>query len=243
VSIWSRIRLILNARASAAVDRAEDADSLLDYAYAQQQEMLCGVRRGLVDVATAKHQLERQASGLREQSRRFDEQARKAVASGREDLARRALAQKHATERQAAALDPQLAEVVEDERRLMSTERELTLRVDEFRQQRQMLKARHAAADAQVRITELLGGVSEEFAELHMAVGRVEERTDRLRARATALDALLESGVLEAPGGEVRLIERELDRLEIERAVEAELAALRGEPADLSPPALADFVR
>src|SRR5438094_9172899 len=84
MSLWTRIRLLLNTEASSALDQAEDPRHVLDYAYNQQQELLITLRRGLVDVATAKQQLEQQAQRLESRIPHLDDQARRAVAAGRE---------------------------------------------------------------------------------------------------------------------------------------------------------------
>jgi phage shock protein A len=59
-----------------------------------------------------------------------------------------------------------------------------------------------------------------------MAIGRAEEKTDRMLA--PAIDALIDSGSLPAPGGG-DLLERELPQLESGKAVEDELDGLRKE--------------
>src|SRR4029077_9353771 len=64
LSVWSRIRMLFNAAVSSARDSAEDPRTVLDYAYNQQQELLITLRRGLVDVATAKEQLEQEGTRL-----------------------------------------------------------------------------------------------------------------------------------------------------------------------------------
>src|SRR3989442_12201247 len=88
MSLWTRIRLLLNTEASSALDQAEDPRHVLDYAYNQQQELLITLRRGLVDVATAKQQLEQQAQRLESRIPHLDDQARPAVAPGRDHPAR-----------------------------------------------------------------------------------------------------------------------------------------------------------
>ena len=60
MGLWSRMRLLFRAKASSALDRAEDPRQVLDYAYSQQQQLLVTLRKGLVEVATSKQQLELQ---------------------------------------------------------------------------------------------------------------------------------------------------------------------------------------
>src|SRR5438309_8165662 len=91
MGLWSRFQFLYRVRTTAALDRLEDPREVLDYAYDQQQEMLGEVRRGLVEVAMAKRQLQQQTRRLEDRIPRLDDQARRALALGREDLAVQAL--------------------------------------------------------------------------------------------------------------------------------------------------------
>src|SRR5438034_9060893 len=158
MSLWTRIRLLLNTEASSALDQAEDPRHVLDYAYNQQQELLITLRRGLVDVATAKQQLEQQARRLESRIPHLDDQARRAVAAGRDDLARVALERKRLAMAEIDGLANQDAEVEADKQRLAGQERALQVRVEQFRTYREVVSARYTAADAEVRIKESLAG-------------------------------------------------------------------------------------
>jgi phage shock protein A len=224
MGMLGRISLVVRARVSALLDRAEDPRQALDYAYAQQQELLRQVRRGVIEVATSKRLLEQQASRLGEQVPHSEQQAARALAAGREDLARLALERKQAAQTELTELEARLAEVAAEERKLGEAAQQLAARVEEFRLRRASLGARYTAAEAQTRVMESLAGVSREFAELGTAIGRAEERIERMQARATAIDGLLGSGALTGQDP----VERELRKLSANAAVEQELAALRG---------------
>src|SRR5438445_5547443 len=109
MGVWTRIKLLLNTEVSGALDRAEDPRQVLDYAYNQQQELLITMRRGLVDVATAKQQLEQQAQRLESRVPHLDDQARRAVSAGRDDLARLALERKQLAPNELQGLTKQIA--------------------------------------------------------------------------------------------------------------------------------------
>ena len=137
-------------------------------------------------------------------------------------------------------LDQQVAEVGQDERRLTQTEQQLAARIEEFRVQRDSISARYSAAQAQVRVNEALSGVSGEFAELGMAMGRAVEKTERMQARAAAIGSLIEAGSLALPAlGAVDPVERDLLKVTVEETVEDELSALRDQlDKEDRPPAL-----
>ncbi len=234
MSLWSRIRLVFKTGLSNAIDRAEDPRKVLDYAYNQQQELLITLRRGLVDVATAKEQLEHQARRLETRIPHLDDQARRAVAAGREDLARVALERKRLAMAEMDGLANQVAEVEADKQRLAGQERALQVRVEQFRTHREVVSARYTAADAEVRIKESLAGVSGELAALGMAVGRAEEKAERLQARAKAIDNLVELGSF-PPAGGGDFVEAELLRITVSGEIESELARIRSEVKLLGP--------
>src|SRR4051794_6271055 len=237
MSLWSRFWFLYRVRTTAALDRLEDPRETLDYAYDQQQEMLGEVRRGLVEVATAKRQLQQQMRRLEDRIPRLDEQARRALALGREDLATQALHRREAAVAELSDLERQVDEVAEEERRLAAAQQALAARVDEFRGRRQVMSARYTAAEAQVRAKEALTGVSDELTELGKALGRAEEKTERMRARASAIDALIDLGALDLPLGGDDAVERELRRAHAEQAVAERLTALKAElAAKQSPP-------
>src|SRR5437763_111025 len=82
------LALFFNIKTSAALDQLEDPREILDYAHGEQQRHLRTVRRGLIEVAAARRQLERQAERLRTRVTHLEDQARRALRSNRDDLAR-----------------------------------------------------------------------------------------------------------------------------------------------------------
>src|SRR5947208_11356240 len=125
MSLWRRLRLLLNTELSSALDRAEDPRQVLDYAYNQQQELLVTLRRGLVDVATAKEQLAQQARRLETRIPQLDDQARRAVTAGRDDLARVALERKRLALAEMDGLHQQVADAEADQHPLAGPARAL----------------------------------------------------------------------------------------------------------------------
>lgn len=228
MSVWTRVRMLFNAEMSSALDRAEDPRAVLDYAYNQQQELLMTLRRGLVDVATAKQQLDNEAKRLEARVPQLDDQARRAVAAGRDDLARVAIERKWLAANEIEGLNKQISEVESEKQRLAGQERQLQVRVEQFRTHREVVVARYTAAEAEVRMKESLAGVSGELAELSIAVGRAEEKADRLQARARAIDSLVDLGSFPSVGGG-DFVEAELLRITVSKEIDSELARIKSE--------------
>lgn len=239
MGLITRIQLLLGMKTNAALDRVEDPREIMDYAYQQQQELLRKVKVGLIDVATSKQQLSRQARELRAKVPQLDDQAKRAIVAKREDLARMALERKQTAVRELGDLERQIADVAADEHKLTTAQAQLAGRIEQFRTHKDVTSARYTAAQAQVRVNEALGGVGGELAELSMALGRAEEKTQRMISRASAIDALISSGALAMPLGSDH-IENELIKATMESNVESELAALKAQVAQSTPSAPAE---
>lgn len=236
MGVLSRLTALIKAKMSQLLDQAEDPAVTLDYSYERQLELLRDVKRGIVEVVTSRRRLELQAEKLRQNTATLEQQARQALAAGREDLARLALQRRQAALQQLQGLDGQIADLEAEQNRLQTAEARLAAKVESFRAQKEVIKAQYSAAEAQVRIGEAATGLSEEMAAIGIAIDRAEQKTERMRARATAIDELVEAGTLEelgAPKG--GRLERELQQLTAHQNVEAELAALKrqlGAPPD-----------
>src|SRR5438067_1457621 len=98
--LMGRATVIVKAKFSKLLDRAEDPGETLDYSYEEQLRQLQNVKRGIADVTTAKKRLELQYASMEQQANKLDGQARTALQQGREDLAREALTRKAALQGQ-----------------------------------------------------------------------------------------------------------------------------------------------
>ncbi|MDX6360447.1 MAG: phage shock protein [Nocardioidaceae bacterium] len=239
MGLWQRFTLIFRAKASKALDRAEDPRETLDYSYERQLEMLTKVRRGVADVATSRKRVEMQITQLETQSTKLTDQAQKAIDVGREDLAREALTRKSGLTGQVTDLKEQHAQLQGEEEKLTRASQALQAKVDAFRTRKETIKATYTAAEAQTKINEAFSGISTEMGDVGQAIQRAEDKTAQMQARAGAIDELLASGALDQPGalGRGDDIGRELDAMSSESEVERELAALKAHQAPEGLPA------
>lgn len=222
----SRMSTIVKSKMNRIMDQAEDPRETLDYSYEKQMEMLRNVKRGVVEMVAAKRQIQQQASKVQESISRLDMQARQALEAGREDLARLALQRKQTSLLELQGLDEQISGMELEQEKLTQAEQRLQAKVAAFRSKKEVIKAQYNAAQAQVRIGAALGGISEEMGDVGLAVERAEMKTDKMRARAGAIDELAEAGVLDDGSGKDD-ISRELDKLMAGQNVEDELASLK----------------
>ncbi len=223
-----RMSTVVQAKMNKIMDRIEDPRETLDVSYEKQLQLLQNVKRGVAEVTTSKKRIELQKAKLQMSIDKLDSQAKEAIQADREDLARKALENKALLIAQSNALDQQIADLNEQQQKLMAAESRLATKVEAFRTKKETIKAQYSAADAQVKITESVTGISEEMADVGMAVQRAEEKTENMKARSAALDELLESGTLtDLSGGDE--IENELAKVKAKSTVEDELAKMKAE--------------
>lgn len=178
-----RMGMIFRAKANKALDRAEDPRETLDYSYQKQLELLQKVRRGVADVATSRKRLELQLNQLQGQTSKLEDQGRKALALGREDLAREALSRRAALQQQVTDLETQHTTLQGEEEKLTLAAQRLQAKVDAFRTKKETIKATYTAAQAQTRIGEAFSGISEEMGDVGLAIQRAEDKTQQMQAR------------------------------------------------------------
>jgi len=227
--LMSRASTIVKAKFSKLLDRAEDPTETLDYSYEKQLELLQNVKRGVADVVTAKKRLELQTTQLEQSVVKLETQARQALGSGREDLARQALERKSAVQTQLQDLDGQVHQLEDQQGKLVQNESELSARIESFRSQKEVMKAQYSAAEAQVRIGEAATGIGGKMADAGAAIERARSKTEEMQARAGAMDELIQSGTLEDFTSDKTQLDRELQQMASQSQVEQELAKMKQE--------------
>ena len=198
--LMSRAGLVIKAKFSKLLDRAEDPGETLDYSYEKQLELLQNVKRGVADVVTAKKRLELQAGKLETSVPKLQD------------------------------LDRQVDELNQQQQKLEANEKTLSAKIEAFRSQKEVMKAQYSAAEASVRIGEASTGIGDQMADTGAAIQRAQDKTEEMQARASAMDELIASGTLEdyTAGSETQL-DRELAQLTSKSKVDDELAKMKAE--------------
>ncbi|MGO9218483.1 MAG: PspA/IM30 family protein [Streptosporangiaceae bacterium] len=229
MTLFQRAHEIVQAKANKALDAAEKPDEMLDLSYEQMLDQITQVRRGLVTIAASRKQIELQEQQLQHSVDHLQDQAKAALAQGREDLAREALSRKAAAQQQIDAMEPQHEQLTQEEQKLEQTLDALQKRVNNFRTQKEVLKAQYTAAQAETSVGESAAGISKTFGDSGAELQRTQDKIAQMQARAGAVDELLASGVLEDVGGDTDDIQKELDDAGTAAGVDQELAALKAQ--------------
>jgi phage shock protein A len=225
----SRTMTIIKAKYSKLLDRTENPAETLDYSYEQQLQQLQNVKRGIADVATAKKRLEIQYTTMQSQSEKLDGQAKAALQANREDLAREALTRKAAIQGQLDGIMQSGQQLEAQQQKLQESEKALALKIEQFRTQKEVIKAQYSAAEAQVRIGEAATGISNQMSDVGLAVQRAKDKTESMQARANAIEELTASGALDDFTSPSDDIDRELKQIQQSGQVDDELAKLKAE--------------
>src|SRR5579859_2104610 len=227
---------VVQQKLNSLLDRTEDPNQALDFAYQKQLESLQQVRRNVADVLTAEKRLELQEAQLKQSADKLQAQAQQALQQGREDLARLALTRAQAAQAQIAGLDQQIQQMKDQEQKLELTAQKLQAKVEAFRTQKETIKAQYSAAQASTKIGEAVTGISEQMADVSLMVDRAQEKTTQMQARAAAIDQLVDSGTLDQIGaGSSDDIQRQLDAVSGSAAVDTQLALMKAQIAGQLP--------
>ena len=144
-----------------------------------------------------------------------------------------ALERKTLAQTELQSLDQQVTELEQQQEQLTANEQKLRQKIEAFRSKKEVIKAQYSAAEAQVRISEAANGVGEEMADLGLAMQRAEDKTEQMRARASAVEELEQAGAFDditqiGSGGQDD-IDKELAQLSSGAEVEDELSKMKAE--------------
>src|SRR5437016_14331071 len=130
------------------------------------------------------------------------------------------------------SLDTQVNELEDQQQKLTDSEQKLRAKIEAFRTKKEVIKAQYSAAEAQVRISEAATGVGEQMADVGLAMQRAVDKTENMKARASAVGELEASGAFEdltALGSGEDDIDRQLKELSSKSVVDDELSKMKSE--------------
>lgn len=219
MGVFSRLTDIVNSNINAMLDKAEDPEKIVRLIIQEMEDTLVEVRSRAARAIADKKEIERRKAEFELRSREWESKAELAVAKGRDDLARGAIAAKRkALEmvdlfgKEFEAIDKSLEKANEDLEKLQA-------KLKEAKAKQRSLEIRRSAAEGSLRINRTVydGRIDDAMARYE----RYERRIDELEAEA-------ESYVLGRP----KSLEQEFRELEAEDDVAAEFDALKKRVAE-----------
>ena len=163
----------------------DDPREVLDYSYQRQLEMLTGVRRGVADVATSRKRVELQVISLEQQAAKLASQGERALADGDEVLASEARSREAGIQQRLSELHRQMQTLTGQEERLTLASQRLQAKVEDFRVQKETIKATYSAAEGSQRVRKAFAEMGADASELEEA-----DAASGLESTSTAEDWL-----------------------------------------------------
>ena len=193
-----RMSTVIKAKINKLLDKAEDPAETLEYSYAEADGAAAERQEGH---RRRRHGQEAPAAPAAE-ARAAGRQARHAGAPG----ARRRAARTSRAPRSSASSSRRPScsrstsrspELESQQQQLVDKEQKLRSKLEQFRTKKEVIKAQYSAAEAQVKISEAATGVGEEMADVGMAMQRAMDKTEGMRARASAMEELEAAGAFD----------------------------------------------
>ena len=217
MSILGRFSDVISMNVHALLDRAENPERMLTHLLRALEEGLVAARLQAAGAIAGERRLRRELGEHRAAARHWHEQARLALAQRREDLARRALANKIDHDVVATALEVQHRHAHQLSAEVKGGLQALNKRLAEARHRQTLLLTRARAAEVRLRIEGSLRG------DLLDVSSRFDQIERRLVAREDDLLAQLEVSRLDDD------VVSALDILEQKKRMEEELKTLKDE--------------
>lgn len=219
MSILSRFKEIMSSNINALLDKAEDPEKMIDQILRNLNSDLGKVKAETASIIAEEHRAKRELGGCKEDIKKMENYAIKALEAGNEDDARKFLERKaQLTEKEKGLKEAyELARSNAEHMRQMHDK--LISDINELEARRSMLKGKMAVAKTQERINKIGSSVVDTNRSIS-AFDRMEDKVNRALDEANAM-AELNRG----PKDDIKDLAAKYDSKDSD--VEAELAALK----------------
>ncbi len=216
MGIFSRLGDIINANLNSLLEKAEDPEKILRLMIQEMEDTLVEVRSAAAKCIAEKKERQRLIDRLERTQSEWSGKAELAMSREREDLARAALAQKTAMGDRIEAVREELRLLEEQMEKYNSDIGKLQAKLEDARGRQRAIVMRHKSASTQLKAKRQIH--NEKIDEMLHRFDSAERRIDSIESEAEALDM--------GRNQEKRLSE-EIDQLEQDERVDAELDALK----------------
>lgn len=179
---FKRVRTVVSSELNAALDKAEDPVKMLEQ---YMREMEADIREAETAVAkqiASEKMLEKRLADSKSLVEKREAQALKALESGNEDLARRALEDKKDQQRNLDQLQEAYDRTNKDTKELRSKLEEMKAEFQQMKLKKDSLKARAESAKTRTKMNRTMSNIGSE--ESRQGFGRMEEKVLQYEAEA-----------------------------------------------------------
>jgi len=218
MGIFKRIADVFKANINDLISKAENPEKMLNQMIIDMNEHLIETKKGVASSIADEKRLERQIKENTSKSNDWEKKAMLAINAGKDDLAKEALVLKQEYDGYINELKPQWESQHAAVTKLKEGLKMVQRKIEEAKRKKNILIARAKRAEAQKKIQETMGSISE--ASAFDTFDRMAEKVERIESEADALaelsdlsaDSNLEDKFreLESSGGSADLLLEEL---------------------------------
>ena len=223
MGILDRFTSIVKANINELLDKAEDPEKMVDQYLREMTESLAEVREATAGVMAEEKRCKKLLDENREETEKYEELARKALAAGNEADARVFLAKKQELAGRAEGLTVAYEGAKANADKMRQMHDKLVGDIESLNARREMIKAKVAVAKTQEKVNAMTSG-ADKAAGAMSAFDRMEAKADAMLDRANAMEALNQQ-----PKDEAAELEKKYAASGADAAVDDELAKLKAE--------------
>ena len=214
MGIFSRFADIVNANINAILDKAEDPAKMIRLIIQEMEDTLVEVRTSSARTIAERKELERKIARAKGEAEEWQRKAELALSKGRDDLAKAALLERKQIEEVVEAMLTQQAAADDTLAQLNDEIGQLQEKLQDAKARQSALVMRHKTASSRLKVREQLYSSD---------IDSAMERFEGFERKLDNLEASVESQGL----GRKRTLAEEIDSLEDDEKLEAELAELK----------------
>lgn len=214
MGMFTRFTDIINANINSMLDKAEQPEKMIRLIIQEMEETLVEVRSTAAKHIAEKKTLARQAESLEKSVNYWQEKAELAVAKGRDDLAKSALAEKQKANQQLDALKEEAEKLEEFLSAVQEDSQRLQQKLAEAKRRQEALLLRQESAVVRLKVREKSAQYN--IDEAITRFERYQEKVDRVEAQIEAYDMTQSQQDLESQFRELEqneTLDNELEQL------------------------------
>lgn len=224
MGIITRFKDIMAANFNALLDRCEDPEKMIDQYLRNLEQDFAKVKAETASIMAEEKSAKRKLDDCDAEIAKMSEYAKKAVAAGNDDEARKFLSKKAELTEKRTVLDKNYEMACGNSAKMRQMHDKLEEDISSLKSRREMLKAKAKVAETQKKMNAMGSGL--ESAGSNMAAfDRMEEKVNKMLDEADAMDELNQSAAEES----IDELAKKYDDGVKNSAVDDELAALKAE--------------
>jgi phage shock protein A len=184
MGIWDNFKRVFKSNINAAISKAEDPQKILEQTIIDMNEQLLENKKAVASAIADEKRLERQYQENQALATDWENKAILAVKSSRDDLAKEALVRQKEYQDYAVQFKQQFELQHQSVEKLKDSLRQLQSKIEEASRKKNILIARAKRAEAQKKISETMGSMSNNSA--FDAFDRMANKVDQMEAEASA---------------------------------------------------------